>query len=81
MNIVLAAALITEFTVRLVLTPGDFARLPDGRLAMAWAWMDKDRVCYIHMPRNKYPRCLQHEVRHCIEGNWHKGRVSTEDCE
>lgn len=28
----------------------------------------------------EYPTCLQHEVRHCLEGNWHYGRDTTEDC-
>jgi len=28
----------------------------------------------------EYPVCLQHEVRHCIEGNWHKGIETTDDC-
>ena len=28
----------------------------------------------------KYPECLLHEVRHCIEGEWHKGRETDEDC-
>ncbi len=28
----------------------------------------------------EYPKCLQHEVRHCIEGNWHEGKETTEDC-
>lgn len=28
----------------------------------------------------KYPVCLQHEIRHCIEGDWHEGVSTTEDC-
>lgn len=28
----------------------------------------------------KYPVCLQHEVRHCLEGDWHVGRDTTDDC-
>lgn len=28
----------------------------------------------------KYPRCLQHEVRHCYEGNWHAGRKTAAEC-
>ena len=28
----------------------------------------------------KYPECLLHEVRHCIEGDWHKGRETDWDC-
>jgi len=28
----------------------------------------------------EYPTCLLHEIRHCIEGEWHKGHVSDRDC-
>lgn len=29
----------------------------------------------------KYPQCLQHEIRHCLEGDWHKGQShNTQDC-
>jgi len=28
----------------------------------------------------EYPACLLHEVRHCIEGDWHKGRETDWDC-
>lgn len=35
-------------------------------------------VCFIKL--KEYPICLQHEVRHCIEGNFHKGEKSDEDC-
>lgn len=27
----------------------------------------------------QYPVCLLHEVRHCLEGQWHNGN-SSEDC-
>lgn len=35
-------------------------------------------VCFIKL--REYPMCLQHEVRHCIEGNFHEGKKSDEDC-
>ena len=35
-------------------------------------------VCFIKL--KKYPMCLQHEIRHCIEGNWHEGYKSDADC-
>ncbi len=35
-------------------------------------------VCFIKL--KQYPLCLQHEVRHCIEGNWHEGYKSDADC-
>ena len=28
----------------------------------------------------KYPECLLHEMRHCIEGDWHPGRETDWDC-
>ena len=29
----------------------------------------------------KYPQCLQHEIRHCLEGDWHKSQPhNTQDC-
>lgn len=34
--------------------------------------------CVIHL--RKYPHCLAHEVRHCFEGNWHKGEDSDDWC-
>lgn len=34
--------------------------------------------CVIRL--RKYPQCLLHEIRHCVEGNWHEGRNTTEDC-
>lgn len=38
----------------------------------------KPGECVIRL--RKYPRCLLHEIRHCVEGNWHEGRITTEDC-
>ncbi|WP_409425453.1 MULTISPECIES: hypothetical protein [unclassified Pseudoalteromonas] len=35
-------------------------------------------VCFIKLQR--YPVCMQHEMRHCIEGDWHKGVKSDQDC-
>lgn len=34
-------------------------------------------TCIIRL--REYPYCLQHEVRHCLEGNFHQGRKSGED--
>lgn len=28
----------------------------------------------------EYPYCLQHEMRHCLEGSWHKGYDTSSDC-
>lgn len=37
-----------------------------------------DGICNIRL-RN-YPHCLLHEIRHCFEGDYHKGEDSDEDC-
>lgn len=33
-----------------------------------------------HIKLTKYPRCLQHEIRHCLEGNWHDGKETRMGC-
>ena len=40
-----------------------------------------DTFCHIDIRRETYPKCIQHEVRHGHEGNWHKGYETTWDCE
>jgi len=40
----------------------------------------KDGECEIWIRRSVYPKCLVHEIRHAFEGDFHKGRASTEDC-
>jgi hypothetical protein len=37
-----------------------------------------DNICVIWL--RKYPECLLHEIRHCIEGYWHDTRPNLEDC-
>ena len=37
-------------------------------------------VCVVEIRRDLYPQCLLHEMRHVIEGDWHAGRETTEDC-
>lgn len=39
----------------------------------------KLKLCIVQLRR--YPRCLQHEMRHCIEGNWHGDAPNDEDCD
>ena len=39
-----------------------------------------NNVCVIEIRRYQYPNCLVHEIRHVFEGDWHKGRETTEDC-
>jgi len=37
------------------------------------------RMCIVNL--REYPRCLLHEIRHCIEGDWHDPDVpNDEDC-
>lgn len=40
----------------------------------------KDDWCIIALPEDEYPGCLEHEVRHCLEGNFHEGYKSDEGC-
>lgn len=35
-------------------------------------------ICTVTL--KKYPRCLKHEVRHCVEGYFHGSMQSGEDC-
>lgn len=35
-------------------------------------------LCIITL--RKYPICLAHEVRHCLEGSWHDSRPNSDDC-
>ena len=35
-------------------------------------------TCTIYL--KYYPICLAHELRHCIEGNWHDEKPNGEDC-
>ncbi len=41
------------------------------------AYMRGDK-CEIVLKR--YPKCLKHEVRHCLEGQWHGNDDSSVDC-
>jgi hypothetical protein len=34
--------------------------------------------CYVFL--RQYPTCLLHEIRHCIEGNWHEEALNDDDC-
>lgn len=35
-------------------------------------------TCTIILKR--YPKCLKHEIRHCLEGQWHGENESSQDC-
>ena len=36
------------------------------------------QLCTITL--REYPVCLQHEVRHCLEGKWHGATPNNDDC-
>lgn len=35
-------------------------------------------TCFIAL--REYPKCLGHEVRHCLEGKWHGDSLNDSDC-
>lgn len=35
-------------------------------------------TCFIAL--REYPKCLAHEVRHCLEGKWHGDSLNDSDC-
>lgn len=43
-----------------------------GNLAGQATWTDN--FCIVKILRRTYPRCLQHENRHCFEGAYHGTR-------
>lgn len=52
---------------------------PRLNLAGLQVYDQKKNTCTLFL--QSYTRCLYHEIRHCIEGNWHAGRDSDEDCD
>ena len=37
--------------------------------------------CTVYVLASTYPRCINHEIRHVLEGTWHPQRAhSSEDC-
>ena len=34
-------------------------------------------VCVVEIRRDRYPECVEHEVRHAMEGPWHGSRPTT----
>ena len=43
-------------------------------------WTVDHKICTIILIRSHPKRCLKHERRHCYQGDFHKGKDSTEDC-
>ena len=53
--------------------------LPLNQMGKA-TWQDGH--CTVVVKRSVYPRCITHEVRHCIEGHFHSpGLSSNTDCD
>lgn len=41
----------------------------------------EDGYCRVYLRESTYPRCIRHEFRHCMEGNFHEyTNYSSEDC-
>lgn len=57
---------------------GNFVIEQDVNLPTLGRHQNVGGVCFIKLQR--YPVCMQHEMRHCIEGDWHKGVKSSKDC-
>lgn len=66
----------TEVKVTLI-KDAKLPRLPNGMPQLARTTVG-DGFCIIEL--TQYHRCLLHEIRHCFEGDWHKGRETTQDC-
>ena len=64
----------SNFQVTVVEQP---SKLADNVLGSA-TYLPASNHCVIIL--RQYPICLLHEIRHCLEGNWHEGRTSDEDC-
>jgi len=65
-----------EFNFRLLLV-----EQPTNKGKQVAAWSVWDAVtCIVILKKSEYPRCLLHEIRHCIEHQWHKNKTTTEDC-
>ena len=64
----------SNFQVTVVEQPN---KLADNVLGSA-TYLPASNHCVIIL--RQYPVCLLHEIRHCLEGNWHEGRTSDEDC-
>lgn len=61
------------------ITVREDAKLSKDPAVLGLAILDPNtRTCEIVL--RKYPQCLAHEVRHCLEGEWHGSRNSDAGC-
>ena len=56
----------------------DNAKLPEGIAGSATVFPNM-KICVVAL--KDYPRCLLHEIRHCIEGKWHGDEPNGDDCD
>lgn len=82
--VISGCAAIVEHNTRIVLPVNSSTHIEvrkmvggDSRVR-AYAELYPNNTCIIYL-RN-YPQCLAHEVRHCLEGNWHEGKESDSYC-
>lgn len=68
--------LYDEVNIRVLLVDSIPGAYP-GQVGRA-TWMGP--FCDVLLLRSHYPRCLQHEARHCFEGPFHGANSSSEDC-
>lgn len=67
----------TKFrTDPIVITVKENKNLPTNVVGMSI--MRGNVICDIELRR--YPYCLLHEVRHCLEGKWHGDEPNIDDC-
>lgn len=63
-----------EFVISVKVDP----RLPSW--GISHRHMQGDTILRCEIILKRYPACLLHEIRHCLEGNFHPGTESSEDC-
>lgn len=76
-----APAVFTDpFSVKISVREG--LMLNSSQMAYSRLLIDADgKIAQCDVVLRKYPVCLLHELRHCIEGDWHpRDEPNTEDC-
>lgn len=69
----------TQFHLTVIPNTDDFLTASTPGVVIEAEAAISDGFCAIRL--RKYPQCLQHEIRHCIEGNWHEGdKTNFDDC-
>lgn len=55
----------------------DAITLPGFETRAGVALCTSTGLCEIQIRRDCYPECVEHEVRHALEGSWHDDRPTT----